>query len=82
MSTDEFNITHTILNQIQVDVSAIRDDIGDVKLRLTTLEVGQAGILQFISHHDASIAHQQAALDLLNKRIDRIERRLELTDTP
>jgi uncharacterized coiled-coil protein SlyX len=70
------------LRHIRSRLDKIDQGVDDVKTRLATLEVGQAGILSFIAQHDSSIAQQQLGLDRLNVRVDRIERRLELNDAP
>jgi uncharacterized coiled-coil protein SlyX len=47
--------------------------------RIANLEAGQALIVQHLAHLAAADAAQQLAYDNLAARLDRIERRLELT---
>jgi hypothetical protein len=86
MTDVDFALLHSTMVALRNDIAnldrRLTERLDDVNSRLTTLEVGQAGILQFISHHDTSIALQQAAFDRLTKRVDRIERRLDLSETP
>ena len=51
----------------------MREEFGRVNLRLAAIEENTAGIL-------AVGASDRAKIDRLEKRIERIERRLELTD--
>lgn len=61
-----------LLRAIRADVSTIKDDVREIKARLTSLERANAG-------HYADVADQHARYDRLAERIERIERRLELT---
>ena len=57
-----------VLKQIQGDVSPIKSDLRDVKIRVTNLEEGQAAI--------------NRRLDRIDDRLDRMERRVGLVDNP
>ena len=75
------NIENLILEHLkrfQGSQERIERDLKEIKSRLSTLESGQASILQHIGHLASSIAGQQVAIDHLSERIDRIEHRLEL----
>jgi tetrahydromethanopterin S-methyltransferase subunit G len=48
--------------------------------RLANLEGGQAAIIQHLGHFAGADAAQQVAIDNISRRLDRIERRLELVD--
>lgn len=61
------------LRQIDSKLDRVIDDIGGVKLRLSSLESHVAGL-----HGDNAITHQR--IDRVEARLDRIERRLELND--
>jgi len=82
----DFSLLHDTMIALRDDIATLRTEMAgqfdEVKSRLTTLEVGQSGILRFIANHDLSIAQQQAALDRLSSRVERIERRLDLSETP
>ncbi len=55
-------------------------DFVEVKQRLSSVELGVAGIRREIALDAENVAHVRHDLDRLGQRIDRIERRLELTD--
>ncbi|WP_079415956.1 hypothetical protein [Thiomonas intermedia] len=47
--------------------------------RISNLQAGQASIIQHIGHLAASDAQQQVLADCFNQRLERIQRRLELS---
>ena len=62
----DFSLLHDTMIALRDDIATLRTEMAgqfdEVKSRLTTLEVGQSGILRFIANHDLSIAQQQACL--------------------
>ena len=60
------------LRAMRSDLAQIKDDMGTTKLRPTSVEQQVAHL-----HTDNAIVH--ARIDGLEKRLERIERRLELT---
>ena len=62
------NVVLVYLRRIDEKVDRVIDDVRDIKLRVTNLEEGQAGI--------------QRRLDRVEARLDRIERRLDLVELP
>ncbi len=83
------NIEHLILeqfraprNQIEGMQTETRSEFSDVKHRINRLESGVAGIRRYEAGTAEDIARQQATIDSLTERIQRIERRLELTSGP
>ena len=58
----------SILRRIDEKVDRVIEDVRDLKVRITNLEEGQAGI------------HRR--LDRVEARLDRIERRLDLVEPP
>lgn len=66
------------LTNVQAGQERIERGVKDIKARLSTLESGQALMLQHIGRLASSIASQQVAIDHLSERIDRIEPQLEL----
>ncbi len=68
------------LKRFQAGQDRIERDMKDIKLRLANLEVGHGALLQHLGHLSSAIAQQQVSMDRTGERIDRIERRLELTD--
>jgi hypothetical protein len=80
--TEETNMVLEHLKKFQGTLERVIGSLDEVKGRLASLEVGQAGILTFIAHHDTALARQQVFQDRLTARVERIERRLDLVDTP
>jgi len=68
------------LKAIRADTAGIRSELKEIKSRLSTVEIGIGGIRGDLAHTYADYARQQATLDGLAERIERIERRLELTE--
>ncbi len=66
------------LKRFQATQDRIQHDLGEIKSRLATLEVGQGSLLQHLGHVASAIAQQQVSMDRTNDRIERIEKRLEL----
>jgi len=58
------NIVLNLLRKIDTKLDRVADDVRDLKMRVTAIEEGMAGI------------HRR--LDRVDERLDRIERRLEL----
>jgi len=78
--TDNLIIEH--LRHIRARVDQIADDVTDLKLRMSGLEGAMGRVKREVAYGDETDARQQITLDKLAARIDRIERRLELTDSP
>ena len=66
MANEPDNVVLVLLRNIDERTGRIVDDLQDLKIRLTSVEEGLAGV--------------NRRLDRLDARVDRIERRLELTD--
>ena len=66
-------LLHEILKAVQGDVALLRDDMANVKSRLTSVDT-RLGLV----HTD--MAHQSERLDRLEGRLGRVETRLNLTD--
>jgi predicted nucleic acid-binding Zn-ribbon protein len=67
------NLILEILKRIQSDIHDMKEDIGDVKLRLTATEEHLSTLIMSTS----GINHR---LDRMDTRIERIEKRLDLTE--
>lgn len=65
-------------NQIATVQTEMHSEFSDVKHRISRLESAVAGIRRDEAGTAEDIARQQAAIDLLNERLHRIERRLEI----
>lgn len=79
MDNEPENLVLEYLRAMRTDIAAIKDDIREVKNRVTMLEAGQATIIQQLGHVSGSIAQQQVSFDRFGERVERIEHRLELS---
>ena len=75
MTEDTTSLVLEHLRHIRSQIDALRLDMGDVKLRLTVIEGHIASLVVGQTGHNSE-------MDRLKIRIDRIERRLELTEGP
>ena len=66
MAKEPDNIVLALLRKIDQRTERMADDLQDLKVRMTSVEEGLAGV--------------NRRLDRLENRVDRIEQRLELTD--
>jgi predicted nuclease with TOPRIM domain len=62
------NLIFEYLRRLDAKLDRIIDDLNDLKVRVTNLEEGLAGV--------------NRRLDRIEIRLDRVERRLELADVP
>lgn len=67
------------LKRFQAGQDRIERKLDDLTRRIGNLEGGQASIIQHLGTLAAADAQQQVSIDGLNLRMERIERRLELT---
>jgi len=79
MSDEPENLTLVFLRRLDAKMDRVLEDMGDVKHRLTTLEI-QVG--QLVSTEASHYACTAMRLDRVEQRLDRIERRLDLVETP
>ena len=77
MSGSPDNLVLDLLRAMRSDIGALRDDMRDVKHRLTSLEQQIVGLVATEASHYAGVAMR---LDRTDDRFDRIERRPELAD--
>ena len=73
MADETTNIVLEHLRHIRARVDGLTDDVRQVILRLGAIERHVAGL------HISDVS-QNAEIDMLKTRLDRVERRLELTD--
>lgn len=76
----EDNLVLEQLRLIRSDFADTKADIREIKNRITTLEAGQATLLQHVGHLSGADAEHHLRYDRLIERIERIERRLQLRD--
>lgn len=68
------------LRALRGDMAAVREDNREIKHRLHRIETGIAGLRRDQAADAETVAHLEARLDKLGDRLERIERRLDLTD--
>jgi len=73
MTTEAENVVLETLKRMQGDMPEIKNDVGDMRLRMTATEEH----LPTLVMSTAGINHR---LDRLSTRVERIERRLDHTD--
>ncbi len=66
MADEPDNVVLVMLRRIDQRTERMADDLQDLKVRMTAVEEGLAGV--------------NRRIDRLDQRVDRIERRLELAD--
>ena len=79
MAENVENLVLEHLKRFQATLERMERKLDEHTNRLANLEGGQAVIVQHLAHFSAADAAQQIAIDNMNTRLDRIERRLELT---
>ena len=72
------NVDNLVLDLLQ----AIRADIADLKDRITGVEVQLSALGQQVAGLAVAVYSGKSELDTVKRRLDRIERRLELNDAP
>ncbi|HZP20200.1 MAG TPA: hypothetical protein VFB16_08310 [Bauldia sp.] len=75
MADDPDNLVLVYLPRIDEKVDRLIDDVGDLKIRMTTVEERVAGL-------EFSIAGVNRRIDRVEQRLDRIEKRLDLVELP
>ena len=79
MTENVENLLLEHMKRFQAMLERIERTLGEHTSRLGNLESGQAMIIQHLAHLASADAAQQLATDNLSARLDRIERRLELS---
>ena len=80
MTDNVENLILEHLKRFQSALDRIERRLEEHSARLTHLESSVALIMQHLANFSAAHAAQQVAIDRINNRLDRIERRLELTN--
>ncbi len=78
MSGANENLVLEHLRHIRGRVDLIADDMKEVKLRLSSLESSLSLVRREIIVGDETGARQQASIDRIMERLERIEHRLDL----
>ena len=80
MTENVENLILEHLKRFQAGQDRIERDVSEIKTRLANLESGQASIIQHLAHLASADAAQQVSMDAMSERLNRMERRLELTN--
>ena len=80
MTENVENVIIEHLRHIRGRVDRIAEEMSDMKHRMSSLESAMVLVKREVLAGDETDARQQLSLDRLLDRIERIERRLELTD--
>lgn len=75
-------MTADIENLVLEHLRAIRADMTDVKLRVTQIDVQLSAMGQQLAGLTSAVYSGKSDMDDLRRRIERIEKRLELNDNP
>ena len=81
MTADIESLVLEHLRHIRGRVDKIADDMDDLKLRMSSLENAMVLVKREVNFGDETDARQQLTLDRLSARIDRLERRAEISDS-
>lgn len=83
------NVENLILEMLKGLRNELKDfrtrydiDTADLKQRMTSIERGIGGMKREAAELYDDHARQQSAIDRLSERLDRVEKRLELTGSP
>ena len=77
MSTDNLVIEH--LRAIRTEIAAVKSDTADTRQRVISIETSIVDMRRNVVHVFEDFAHQQLTMDKLLDRVQRIEKRLELS---
>ncbi len=80
MADNVENLILEHLRAIRADIGGIKDDVREIKQRLTSLEAAIAGLRRDSSNLYGDVVDQHARYDRLVERVERIERRLDLAE--
>ena len=80
MADNVENLILEHLRAIHADIGGIKEDVREIKQRLTSLEAAVAGLRRDNANLYSDVIDQQARYDRLAERVERIERRLDLAD--
>lgn len=75
MTEVDFNLMLEILKRLQADMAEVKRDIAAIRVEMAAMGQQLAGLT-------AAVYSGKTEMDDLRRRVERIERRLELADTP
>ena len=82
MSDEPENIVLVFLRRLDAKMDRVIDDVQDLKRRVTSLEDSHARLRHDIADLHAGQAGMQLRIDRVDQRLERMERRLDLQDSP
>lgn len=77
MSTDNLIIEH--LRAIRTEIAGVKSDTADTRQRVISVDTSLIDMRRNVVHVFEDIAHQQLTMDKLLDRVQRIEKRLDLS---
>ena len=77
MSTDNLIIEH--LRAIRTEIAGVKSDTADTRQRVISGDTSLIDMRRNVVHVFEDIAHQQLTMDKLLDRVQRIEKRLDLS---
>ncbi len=80
MSEKVENLILEHLRGMRASQERMEHELREIKNRITSVEAGVAGIRRDAAHDNDKIVQQQIGLDQLSERLERIEKRLELSN--
>jgi len=79
MSEKIDNLILEHLKTFQAGQNRIESELKEIKHRVSNLEIGVAAVRRDVAHFATEHATQYISIDRINERIERIEKRLELS---
>ena len=79
MTADVENLLLEHMKRFQATLERVERKQDELTARMANLEGGFASLMQHLTNLSAADAAQQLAIDNVSRRLDRIERRLELS---
>jgi hypothetical protein len=76
------NLTLRYLRRLDSKMDSMTEILRDHGYRLTRIEAGMASLRRDQASDAESVAFSATRVDRLNERVERIERRLELSEAP
>ncbi len=80
MTDNVENMMLELMKRFQTTLDRVESKVDDLTVRVSNLESNNASIMQHLANFSAMHAAQQVSIDTMSRRLDRIERRLELAN--
>jgi chromosome segregation ATPase len=77
---DRIELLVELLKRVHTRLDKLDGDLSDLKVRISSIEQGQAIMRQELAHQSAQIAGLNARMDRFDERLMRIEKRLDLIE--